>query len=147
MGRAVIVVALMLAGTGCTSGAEQTSSGADYRDELAAVCVTTSAARATLLESAEPRDDPGFALSVAGMLSDEADAARALRAPEDLDADHRAFVQNTADQAALWTKLAATPPEDTSSFGELQTEILQLILGRDDLAGEIGVPECQVGPA
>ena len=87
-----------------------------------------------------------FASTVADILTRQADAARALRPPSDLDDDHRAFVQNTADQAARWATLATTSPEDAEQFGVIQTAILELTLGRDDLATDMDVPDCRVQP-
>ena len=94
--------------------------------------------------------DGGFQAGYTGVLAirmlvpaAQAEQARALTAPQELDADHRAFVQNTADQSARWAALAATPADDAVAFGALRTEILQLTLGRDDLAVEMGVAECR----
>ena len=141
---AVSLTAMVTAG--CASDAASTADPAEYRADLTSICVASSAERGSLTN---PVDDAGvaaFARSVADVLAREADAARALRAPDDLDADHRAFVQNTADQAARWTSLAATPAADTEQFGALQTDILQLTLGRDDLATTMGVPACRITP-
>ena len=137
---------LVALAAGCASDAEPASDPADYRVELATICTASNAARATLTD---PVDDAGvaaFARSVADVLTREADAARALRAPDDLDDDHRAFVQNTADQAARWTSLATTPIDDADEFGALQTDILQLTLGRDDLATTMEIPACRITP-
>lgn len=129
---------------GCASDAAPTADPAEYRAELTAICVASGAERIAL---ADPVDDAGvasFARSVADVLEREAEAARALQAPDDLDDDHRAFVQNTSDQAARWTLLATTPTDDAEAFGALQTDILQLTLGRDDLATAMDVVACRV---
>ncbi len=142
---AVSATATVLAG--CASDAAPATDPADYRAELTAICVASSAEREAV---ADPVDDAGvatFARAVADVLTREADAARALQSPDDLDDDHRAFVQNTADQAAQWTSLATTPTSDSEQFGALQTTILELTLGRDDLATAMDVPACRVTPA
>jgi hypothetical protein len=143
----VAMSATVAVAAGCASDAAPASDPADYRAELAAICVASSAERSAL---ADPVDDAGvasFARAVADVLTRQADAARALQSPEDLDDDHRAFVQNTADQAARWTSLATTPSDDADQFGALQTNILELTLGRDDLATAMDVPACRVTPA
>ena len=131
---------------GCASDAAPATDPADYRAELTAICVASSAERLALTD---PLDDAGvasFARAVADVLTREADAARALRSPDDLDDDHRAFVQNTADQAARWTSLATTTTDDADQFGALQTDILEFTLGRDDLATAMDIPACRVTP-
>ena len=133
--------------SGCASDTAPVSDPADYRGELAAICVASSAERSALVD---PVDDAGvasFARAVADVLTRQADAARALRSPDDLDDDHRAFVQNTADQAAQWSSLATTPSDEADQFGALQTNILELTLGRDDLATAMDIPACRVTPA
>ena len=138
-----LTLAISALGAGCASDATPSVDPADYRAALASLCTASATERSELA----PRDDLGvapFASAVADILMRQADAARALRPPADLDADHRAFVQNTADQASEWTALATTSPEDAEQFGALQTSILELTLGRDDLAAAMGVPECRV---
>lgn len=129
---------------GCTSaGAEPVDADA-YRAELIAGCTAAQLAREALAEPAEPADVVPFANAVSKILEVQADSARGLRVPDDLDGDHRTFVQNTADQAARWAELAATAPTDTEQFGSVQNQILELALGRDDLAVTMGVPQCSV---
>lgn len=138
-----LLLALTSVGAACASDAPLVADTGDYREALTALCTTSAEERSALA----PPDDTNvaeFTSSVADILTRQADAARALRPPNDLDADHRAFVQNTADQATQWALLSATSPEDTEQFGVLQTAILELTLGRDDLATEMDVPGCRV---
>ena len=114
-----------------------------YRDEMNRACVRSRESEQLLAAPADAAEVPAFARDVAALLRSESDAFRAIRPPTDFDADHRAFIQNTDDQASRWESLAATSPADTEAFGALQTEILQLSLGRDDLASEIDVPACR----
>lgn len=132
----------ILAGA-CTSAPEQALTPADYRRAVEAICLDTSTARDALTEPAETDAVAEFARNVAALLNDEADAVRNIRPPDDLDDDHRAFVQNTADQAKRWTTLATTPPSDTATFGALTDEIAALSFGRDDLAAEMLLNACQ----
>jgi hypothetical protein len=112
---------------------------------MASVCTEAFAVRQALTEPTDSAEVTAFASEVATALDNEADEARRLAAPRELDSDHRAFVQNTADQAVAWQALAAVAPEDTDAFGALQTEILQLTLGRDELAAEMGLEPCRSG--
>jgi hypothetical protein len=143
--RAALALLVALTAS-CTSDAEPAADPAAYRSELASICTASSAERSALPYPVDAAGVADFARAVAGVLTREADAARALRAPDDLDSDHRAFVQNTADQAARWTSLATTPADDTDQFGALQTDILQLTLGRDDLATAMAIPSCRITP-
>ncbi len=139
-----LTVAIAGIGASCTSGPTTLGVDADdYRAELAALCTASMQERAGLA-APDGSGVAAFAGTVADILTRQADAARALRPPSDLDDDHRAFVQNTADQAARWTNLAMTSPDDAEQFGVIQTEILELTLGRDDLAAEMDVPDCRV---
>lgn len=144
-----LLFALVLAGAGfgaaCTSEPTLGVDAGDYRASLAALC-TASAQERAALAAPDGAGVAAFAGTVADILTRQADAARALRPPSDLDADHRAFVQNTADQAARWSSLATTSPDDAEQFGVIQTAILELTLGRDDLAAEMDVPACRVPP-
>jgi hypothetical protein len=140
-----LTLAIAAVGAGCTTDAAPGADPADYRAALASLCTASATERSAL----DQPDDAGvatFARAVADILTLQADTARALRPPKDLDDDHRAFVQNTADQASRWTGLATTSPEDVEQFGALQTAILELTLGRDDLATAMDVPECRVQP-
>lgn len=127
----------------CTSAPDETMTPADYRTAVEAVCTATSNARDQLTEPADASAVVAFAGSVAKLLNDEADSIRVIRPPDELDDDHRALVQNTADQAERWTTLATIPPTDTETFGSLTDEIAALSFGRDDLAAEMQLFACQ----
>ena len=137
------LIALVFALAACTSDPVDEVSVEDYRTQLTTVCTNATASRLSLTEPTDSGEVAAFALNVAAMVDAEAEQARALSAPNELDADHRAFVQNTADQAARWRLLATTSPDDIEAFGSLQTEILELTLGRDDLTSEMGIDACR----
>ncbi len=120
---------------------------ATYRSELGAVCEQTDQQQAALSDPVDAATTAAFAKQVSTILTGEANAIRALQVPADLDDDHRAFIQNTDDQARQWTLLASTSVDDGAAFGEVQTAILQLTLGRDDLAAAMDVDSCRAaGP-
>jgi len=141
--RALAGCALTGATFACTSAPEAAPTASDYRSAVQAVCTTTSTARDQLTDPTETDAVAEFAKTVAGLLAAEADAIRNIRPPAELDDDHRAFVQNTADQANRWTTLATTPASDTAGFGALTDEIASLSFGRDDLAGQMQLTACQ----
>lgn len=137
----IVAVASLAGGAGCTDDPPAPIDPATYLAEINSICAASRTEQDALTA---PSDDAGvetFSLTVADVLTREADAAREVRAPEQFDDDHRALVQNTADQASAWARLATTAPTDPA-FGEIQTEILQLTLGRDDLANEMGLDAC-----
>ena len=137
----VLLVAVAL--SACPSEPAAVSDPSAYREEMNRACVQSQEREQLLATPADAAEVPEFAREVAAMFRVESDAFRAITPPDDLDADHRAFIQNTDDQAGRWETLATTAPADTEAFGALQTEILQLSLGRDDLAGEMGLPACR----
>jgi hypothetical protein len=114
-----------------------------YRSELGAICEQTKQQQDALTDPVDAATTAAFAQQVAAILTAEANAVRALQVPTDLDNDHRAFIQNTDDQARQWTTLASTSIDDPAAFGDVQTAILQLTLGRDDLAVAMNVDACR----
>ena len=141
-----LLVAGIVLGSGaaaCTSAPDGALTPAAYRTAVTAVCTSTSNARDQLTEPNEAGAVAAFASSVAKLLNDEAESIRVIRPPDELDDDHRAFVQNTADQAKRWTILATTPPTDAATFGSLTGEIAALSFGRDDLAAQMQLTACQ----
>jgi len=120
---------------------------AAYRSQLGAVCERTDQQQAALTDPVDAATTAVFAQQVAVILAAEANAIRALQVPADVDNDHRAFIQNTDDQARQWVTLASTSVDDPAAFGDVQTAILQLTLGRDDLAVVMNVDACRAaGP-
>ena len=138
-----VLTAIAAFAASCTSEGAPAADPVAYRSALESLCSSSSTEQAALA----PPGEIGvatFARSVGEILARQADDARALRPPADLDDDHRAFVQNTADQAGEWMNLASTSPDDTEEFGARQTAILELSLGRDDLSEAMQVPQCRV---
>ena len=137
------LVAPALAGAACSDTTiESGDASADlpYAEAMAAVCTRTEADLAELPEPPDAITVADFSAEVARILSGEADAARRLDAPDELAADHRAFVSNTDEHAAGWRRLAEA---GDSSIGDEMTRIAELTLGRDDLATEMGIPDCR----
>lgn len=139
---APLLALAMLAGACGSEGAVELTD-AEYRGQVQAVCEMTDRRRAEVTEPTEVAAVPAFADQVARDLAAEADAIRQIRPPDALDDDHRAFVQNTDDQAAAWRTLADTSPSDTDAFGAARDAIAELSFGRDDLAAAMGLDDCR----
>lgn len=140
---AALVTLVAVSAAGCADDPEPTVDPAAYRAAVEEICTATIAAQGQLVEPVDAAGVAPFADDVAALLEAEAELLRAVQPPAELAADHRAFVQNTDDQAGRWAALATTPTGDTAAFGAVRTELLQLGLGRDDLAVEMGVDRCR----
>ena len=138
---AVAVVAA--SATACATESAVPVDPAAYRSELGAICEQTKQQQAALTDPVDAVTTVAFAQQVTVILTTEANAVRALQVPADLDNDHRAFIQNTDDQARQWTTLGSTSVDDPAAFGGVQTAILQLTIGRDDLAVAMSVDACR----
>ncbi|NND75155.1 MAG: hypothetical protein HKN44_09130 [Ilumatobacter sp.] len=141
--RVAGVAAAASAVAACSSAPASDVDPAAYRAQVDTICRDALADQALLAEPADATGVAEFALAVAAGLEAEAELLRAVEPPADLAADHRALIRNTDDQARRWTALASTTPDDTAAFGVIQTEILELGLGRDDLAQEMDLPGCR----
>lgn len=137
--RAVSLFVCMLAVTACGSEPQPVTPQA-YRAALDDACAQTTAVLDALPDPPDDISIVDFATGVAAALTAEAERVRALDVPRDLAGDHRAFIRNTEEQAAEWRSIAqgATLGEHTDAFA-------RLMLGRDDLADEMGVPQCRRG--
>lgn len=135
---ASVVVVVVVAACG-SDAAEPTPQ--EYLADLEAICADTTAALDRLPDPPDQITVADFATSAAGLLENEAEHARALDPPSELAQDHRAFVLNTDEQAARWRDLAA----GTGDLAAQTTTIAQLLLGRDDLATEMGADGCRRG--
>lgn len=113
----------------------------DYLAELESICIETTATLEALPTPPEQITVTDFATSAASALENEAEQARSLEVPDELDSDHRAFVRNTDDQAAAWRAIA-TAGDD---LNDLTVRIGELIRGRNDLVDEMGAPACRRG--
>jgi|TARA_R110002110_G_scaffold76760_4_gene201986 hypothetical protein len=143
----LVIAVLAVASAACASEPLVQVDPATYRSELGAVCKQTDLQQAALTDPVDAATTAAFAQQVSTILTAEANATRALQVPADLDDDHRTFIQNTDDQARQWTVLASTSVDDGAAFGDVQTAILQLTLGRDDLAAAMGIDACRAaGP-
>jgi hypothetical protein len=141
----LVGASLLMACTTSPNGSEPTEQ--DYLRALEAICVETSDALDALPDPPDQITVREFATDAAGLLDAEADAVRRLRAPDELDADHRAFIRNTDEQSAAWRDLSSAGADDADRFVALTTRIAELVLGRNDLAGEMGAAGCRRGPA
>jgi hypothetical protein len=143
--RASPIVTLIAIVVLTACGSEPTPvTDADYLADLQAICADTTATIDELPRPPELISVVDFASSAANALDNEAERARALDVPEDLEPDHRAFVLNTDEQAAAWRAIATTAQDD-AQFGELTVRVGELIRGRNDLVDEMGAPGCRRG--
>ncbi len=117
---------------------------ADYRAELQTICRDTTATLDALPQPPEQISVADFSTSAASALGNEAERARRLDVPDELDADHRSFVLNTDEQASTWNSIA-TAGDDAARLDELTVRLGELIRGRNDLADEMAVADCRRG--
>lgn len=115
---------------------------ADYLAELEAVCIETAAALDALPEPPEQISVVDFASEAARILDAEAEQVRRLDVPSTIADDHRAFVRNTDEQSAAWEVIAGGGTDDLVTA---TTQVGQLVLGRNDLADEMGASACRRG--
>lgn len=122
----------------------------DYRTELAAICTETADGLAALPTPPEQIPVAEFAVDAASLLTAEAEQVRQLDVPDELADDHRAFVQNTDEQAAGWRAVAESAAAGATEADVAETDLValttrigELQLGRDDLATEMGVDACR----
>jgi hypothetical protein len=141
-GAALVAAGLAAGLTACAEEATPAITRAEYVDALALICTETGTRLDALVQPDGAGGVPAFATAVAEVLRSEAELARGLSVPEELDADHRALIRNTDDQAARWEELSAMPSTD-AGFGDLTREIGELTLGRNDLIADMGVDACE----
>ena len=128
---------------GCSEPAEPVTAEA-YLDALEAICVGTTAELPALPAPPEQISVTDFATRAAELLDGEADRVDRLDVPDDgaLRADPRAFARNTEEPADAWRTIAdgGGGSADLVASADL---VRQLVLGRNDLAEEIGAPACR----
>jgi hypothetical protein len=134
---------LTLAAAACTATESTDVTGSDYVEMMDAACVVTNTELAALPTPPSEIAMPDFATLAATAIQNEAERARTIEPPDDLAADHRAFVANTDDQASRWHEIAEISDDDEVELNRLSGEIAQLTLGRDDLAMEMGIVACR----
>ena len=144
MSARAIAIALALVSVASCASEPAAVTNADSLADLQAICADTTAALDALPQPPDQITVAEFATSAASALADEAEQARSLRFPEDLDDDHRAFIRNTDEQADTWRAIA-TVGDDNAELGELTVRIGELIRGRNDLVDEMGAPGCRRG--
>jgi hypothetical protein len=138
-----IVALVMTVGAACASEPTPVTE-AEYLADLQEVCAATTATLDALPRPPEQISVADFATSAASALASEAERARSLDVPDEISGDHRAFVLNTDEQAAAW-RAVATAGDDNAQLDELTVRIGELIRGRNDLADDMGAPDCRRG--
>ena len=141
---ATITLTLMAAACGTTASTALTES--EYVELMGATCLITVAELDALPTPPGEITVAEFATRAAAAIGNEAERARTFDAPEDLAADHRAFIANTDQQASRWVEIAGITGGDSAELNRLSEEIAQLTLGRDDLVDEMGIVDCRRAP-
>ena len=143
-GSTLLVIATLATSLGaCTSTSTNEPTDQDYVGALTSICTDTTEQLDSLPEPPEQISIANFASEASNALAGEAERVRRLEPPDELADDHRAFIRNTDEQAAAWNELGSLPSTDAETLEPLVTTIGQLTLGRNDLAVEMGAPECQ----
>jgi hypothetical protein len=146
-GSTLLVIAALAAALGaCTSRSTNEATDEDYLGALTSICTDTTEQLDSLPEPPEQISLANFATEASNALAGEAERVRRLEPPDELADDHRAFIRNTDEQATTWNELGSLPSADAETLEPLVTTIGQLTLGRNDLALEMGAPECQRSP-
>ncbi len=152
---ALIVVAMVLASTGCSTTAGTGEAGQDrdgpapldanfYPAAVTDICEATDQQLAELPVPGDGIAEADWASEVARILGSEADALGDVGTISDVRDDHRAFISNTRDQAAQWSLLStAIGAVDAEGIDAARTEILELGRGRIELAAELGIGGCR----
>ncbi len=115
---------------------------ADYLVDLQAICTETTSTIDALPQPPDEIPVAAFASSAAGALANEAERARSLEVPDSIADDHRAFVRNTDEQSSAWRAISTAGDDE---LGALTVRVGELIRGRNDLATEMGAPDCRRG--
>ncbi|MDG1265431.1 MAG: hypothetical protein P8O03_03830 [Ilumatobacter sp.] len=147
----LIIVALVLGSVGCssTSGNSANDNALTptlYTQAMSDIC---DAATERLNELPAPPNEisrADWAGEVSRALGAEATAFDELNVGDDRRTDHASFIENTEGQAAGWNDLGdalGDAEPDRSMISKLTTDLAELTLGRNDLAGEMGLAGCR----
>ncbi len=139
-----LAVCAVAAIAGCGEPDEPVTAEA-YLGSLEAICVDTTAELEALPAPPEQISVTDFATRAAELLDREAARVDRLDVPDDGDSlrsDHRAFVRNTEEQADAWRSIAGASDQSADLVATADL-VRQLVLGRNDLAEEMGAPGCR----
>lgn len=152
---APIVVAMVLASSGCSTTVGTGEAGQDrdgpaaldadsYPTAVTDICAATDTQLAALPSPGDGISETDWAAEVASSLTAEAAALDDITAIGDLREDHASLVANTTDQAAQWQELsAAITAESSEAIDTARTEILELSGGRIELVTDMGIDGCR----
>ena len=146
---ALLVVAMVLASTGCTttSGDGDDSSLTDqtYSASMGEICAVTASELDAIPEPPEQISRVDWVGEVSRILDNEANRFDALDVAVDLREPHGSLVRTTREQATQLALLRDALGEDapeSASVESISDEIRSLSLGREALTTELGVPTC-----
>lgn len=146
---ALLIVAMVLASTGCTTtsgdGGDGSSADQDAAGLMNDICEATAAELDALPDPPEQISRVDWAAEVARVLDNEANRLDALSVEVGLREAHGSLVRTAREQATQFALLGDTlrePSPDSAGIESVSNEIRSLSLGREDLAAELGVPNC-----
>lgn len=144
---ALVVVAMVLASTGCTTtdGDDAALASDTYPDAMTEICAATSSELDAVPEPPEQISRVDWAAEVSRILDNEADRFDTLKVEPDLREPHGSLVRTAREQATQIALLGDALGGDAADSGGIESisdEIRSLSLGREELATGLGVPTC-----
>lgn len=143
---ALLVIAMVLASTGCTTTeGDEALTDDTYPDAMAEICSDTSSELEAVPEPPEQISRVDWAGEVARILDNEATRFDSLAVESDLREGHGSLVRTAREQAAQLALLGDALGADAADSGGIESisdEIRSLSLGREELANGLGVPTC-----
>jgi hypothetical protein len=146
---ALLVVAMVLASTGCTTneGDDRAEPLTDltYPAALDEICAATASELDAVPDPPEQISRVDWAGEVSRVLDNEANRFDALRVTVDLREPHGSLVRTAraqAEQLALLGDVLDESTGDSTDIESISDEIRSLSLGREELATELGAPSC-----
>lgn len=150
---ALVVVAMVLASTGCTTSDDSgnsTPTNDTYPAAMDEICAATASELDAVPDPPEQISRVDWAAEVSRLLDNEANRFDALRVDVDQREQHGSLVRTAREQAAQFALLGDVLDDDAldddapDSVGieAISDEIRSLSLGREELASELGVPTC-----
>lgn len=115
----------------------------DYVVAMSDICTSTDERLDGLPAPPEQIRPADWATEVARVYRAESAAAEALVVDGSIRETHRAFVTTTDGIADAFTSLSEVLSSDPDAMTEASEEVTRLSLGRDDLAGELGLDSCR----
>ncbi len=145
VGGIAIIAGLAVATTACqSSGPENTPLlGADYVAAADAICADTNARLDALPSPPDGISATDWATEIALAFGAESERSGDLLVDSSIRGTHLDFVTTTTELADRYRALSVTIVDDPDGIADVSTEITELSLGRNDLAAELGLADCE----